>query len=259
MHTTIPSATPSAHAEGSEPGLTHCTDWLVAKMRDSSTDQDRPISLFTAAVIHRDLVTGTLSNLRLPMIPPQTPIDPGWRVLLRPGQPFAVFYTETPTSPHAVKDTPTPGLGISTTSAGNIDRDGDGVPDYAELIASCLVTAHARYKVYYGLDEEVDTPNMNWLALNYTDPASGQAFEDVYPTIIQSEKEAQTFPIADFLRGTLLFVPSLLAATGATYITIDRDVTSSFRRDSPPWEYPGSRTLFITKCSMPSRQCIRRW
>jgi hypothetical protein len=124
LHRAAPDTPPSVYAEGSEPGLVHCTDWAVAKMRDTGTDQDQPIALFKAGVIWHDF-TGTTANQRLPMIPPEAPPDPGWRVLKRPREPFAVFYTETSTSPHALLDAPAAGSSTPTTAAGNSDLDQD--------------------------------------------------------------------------------------------------------------------------------------
>jgi hypothetical protein len=215
LQSATPSGLPSARAEASEPGLVHCTDWPHASKRDATTDQDQAIATFDAHVIWQSPGASS-SNIKLPMIPPTAPPDPGWRVLKRPGQPFAVFYTETITSPHTLRDAPTAGSSLPTTAAGNIDRDGDGVPDYAELVATCMVTAHDRYKAYYGLDTTVDTLHMSWLELDYTDPASGRAYEGVYPVIIRAEKEAQTFSMGEFLKTGLLFVPSVRDATGAS-------------------------------------------
>jgi hypothetical protein len=107
------------------PGLTHCTDWAEAKKKDAGTDDDQPIVSFETYV---NFATGSefnpLAKVSLDAIPRDG--APGWRVLLRPNQPFALFYSKTNGSADAIQD-PAPGSNHNADSAA-----GDTVPDFAE-------------------------------------------------------------------------------------------------------------------------------
>ena len=69
-----PSSQPRiVHAEGSEPGLQHCTDWPSASYHEGSESVDEVLH------VDKQYLIGSRGEIPLPVIPE----SPDWRVLVR--------------------------------------------------------------------------------------------------------------------------------------------------------------------------------
>ncbi len=139
----ILSIQPSArtYAASSDPGLSHCTDWNVAKVADPSRpvatqDIDKEFDIY-------DIGNADLFSVGWLIPSEETQRDsayrwkaPNWRVLIRPGGTFAVFYSTLSTNMNNRINDPDPNTQTF------YDADSDGVPDYVERIYSCLEKSH---------------------------------------------------------------------------------------------------------------------
>ena len=218
---------PTTSAAGAD--VPHCTDSVTATQRDSTTDQDQVSNDYETFVY---LNSFTLPRPRVPLtvVPQGTGAD--WHVLVRPDQPFAVFYTEDPTSPDAIDD-------LDSTGA-NYDVDSDGVPDYAERVYHCLTTSYERYKAHYAITDGQEGIQLKYMSLEYLDLATGNRVLDTfYPVIIRNEGR----------RGLVapLMLTNSLAPINATYMHIDQNSDPArgitFPRDSMPWLYPSLENI----------------
>jgi hypothetical protein len=88
-------------------------------MRDTTTDQDAAVGGYAAFVLFpNDNPIEPFIRVDLEVVP----TGPDWHMLARPGQPFAVFYTEAAGSPDAIADSPSGGA--------TYNLDGDARADY---------------------------------------------------------------------------------------------------------------------------------
>jgi hypothetical protein len=69
--------------------IDHCTDWPAASLKAPGVTQDDDITTYRVSASFKTF------NPLLPYIDgpfAEAPIGPGWRVLIRPDQPFALFF-----------------------------------------------------------------------------------------------------------------------------------------------------------------------
>jgi len=192
-------------ATGSQP----CTTWSLAQLADpnnpsSAGDAVSSFELRNVAAVEKIMPPAEL-NFRTEAdetgrIPDSTTIITStiWNVLVRPNQPFAVFYSsDAPFTNERVFD-------VNTTSGAHIppfadpthpfhDEDHDAVPDYVERIYSCLVQANERYSNYYGTDrKDLAYVPMHYLPMNITTDSSGM----ITSRITHTKQIGTFYPVA---------------------------------------------------------------
>lgn len=220
--------TPSTQAEPADSVTNHCTDWPQASEREAGNDQDITVTgdHYTAYVPFEP--PDPFNPIELPMILSFIPDSAEWHALFRPNERFVVFYTET-AGGDALTD-PDP-----ATAPNNYDQDGDTVPDYAERIYQCAVTAQERYTNHFALTPDQEQLFFEWMLLDYRDPTTGNLETgQFYPIVIRDDgNRAFNWSIANELREGMLV--ALDVPLGATYISIDS--TGDIRRGTSPWLY----------------------
>ena len=126
------SVTPCVRAAATD--VSHCMDWSTAAI--AAPTQPQPTQDTAYANISFDEV-GIFQQI----FPKDEPAS--WRMLIRPGSPFAVFYTEagyadtsgaatSATNKHRLID-PAP-ITVTRPPAGNFEEDGETGPDFCERV-----------------------------------------------------------------------------------------------------------------------------
>ncbi|NOK63292.1 MAG: hypothetical protein GFH25_541220n142 [Chloroflexi bacterium AL-N10] len=203
-------------------GNDRCTDWGTAQLYQPGDPQDVAIDDYIATV--GDFPFGRESTIV--QVVPQGP-GSDWRALVRPGSPFAVFYTQAVGSADAIND--------PDSSGTNYDDDGDTVPDFAERVQHCLITSYERFKQHYSIDVDQEDAYLRYMTLDYLDPRSGtRTTEQLYPVVIRNGSRV------GYVEPLSLRQPTSSGDVKVTYMQIDQSAQSgsALERGSGPWLYP---------------------
>ncbi|HEY1015820.1 MAG TPA: hypothetical protein VGE07_24135, partial [Herpetosiphonaceae bacterium] len=205
--------------------VVRCTDFNDAKIADPAAAAPEADQVGHDLEPYHILASVPRIKATLPqIIPNDHPSD--WRMLTRPGSPFAVFYLETAGSIHRIVDTAP--AGAPQTVEHNYDEDHDQVPDFAERIHHCAQIIYERYRAYYGDDD------LAWMNIDYVDATGTSQNGSFYPITIRDEGQKGTVqPILNI---------AVTNSPADTFMRIESNEPSvgpaRFSRDTPPWLYP---------------------